>query len=224
MYLNEAYGRVPIGKHLSGMVPIKNGLKKGDASSPLLFNFAVEYAIKTVQVNQDGLNLIVTHQFPVDADDVNILVRWLITTEKNTEALVVASKETGLEVNAGKTEYMVMSRNQDAGRSHNMTTDNRSFEKVEEFKYFGTTLNSKNSIQEEIKSRLKSGNACYTVRQLYNETYFILTKIVVLSMKKCMPAMRPTFICNLATPQRPTLSMTRNMAPFSVGSDRTWSQ
>jgi len=56
---------------------------------------------------------------------------------------------------------MVMSRDQNAGRTHNMKVDNRSFERVEEFKYLGTTLTNQNCIQEEIKSRLKSGNACY---------------------------------------------------------------
>jgi len=56
---------------------------------------------------------------------------------------------------------MVISRDQNAGRSHNMKTDNRSFEMVEELKYLGTILTNQNSIQEEIKSRLKSGNACF---------------------------------------------------------------
>ena len=55
-------------------------------------------------------------------------------------ALVVAIKETGLEVNADKTKYMVLSRDQNAGRSQNIKTDNSSFERVEEFKYLGTTL------------------------------------------------------------------------------------
>jgi len=56
---------------------------------------------------------------------------------------------------------MVMSRDQNAGRTHSMKTDNSSFERVDEFKYLGTTLTNENSIQEEIKSRLKSGNVCY---------------------------------------------------------------
>jgi hypothetical protein len=54
-----------------------------------------------------------------------------------------------------------MSRDQIAGRSHSMKIDNNSFEMVEEFKYLGTTLTNENYIQEEIKSRLKSRNACY---------------------------------------------------------------
>ena len=73
----------------------------------------------------------------------------------------MASKETGLDVNVHKTKYMVKSRDQNAGRSHSMRTDNRSFERVEEFKYLGTTLTNQICIQEEIKSSLNSGNACY---------------------------------------------------------------
>ena len=81
------------------------------------------------------------------------------------EKLVVATKEIGLEVNADKTKYMIMSRDQNAGRSHSMKTDNSSTERVEDFKYLGTTLTNKNSIQEEIKSRLELGNACYYLVQ-----------------------------------------------------------
>jgi len=76
-------------------------------------------------------------------------------------ALVAATKEIGLEVSADKTKYMVMSRDQNAGRIHSVKIDNSAFERVEEFKYLGTTLTNQNSIAEEIKSRLKSGNASY---------------------------------------------------------------
>ena len=141
--------------------PIRNGLKQANALSPLLFNFAVDNVIRRVQINQDGLKLNVTHQFLVYADDVNILGGSVHTIKKNTEALVFARKETGLEVNADKTKHMVMSRDQDAGRSHSIKSDDSSFERMEEFKYLGKALRNKNSIQEEIKSRLKSGNACY---------------------------------------------------------------
>jgi len=60
---------------------------------------------------------------------------------------------------------MVMSRDQNGGRSHSMKNDNSSFERVEQFKYLGTTLTNQNSIHEEIKCRLKSGNACYHLVQ-----------------------------------------------------------
>jgi len=77
-------------------------------------------------MNQDGLKLNRTLQLLVSADDVNILGGSVHTVKKNAEALVVASKEIGIEVNVDKTKYMVMSRDQNAGRSHSMKTDNSS--------------------------------------------------------------------------------------------------
>ena len=66
-------------------------------------------------MNQDGLKLNGTHQLQAYADDVNILGRSVHTVKENAEALVVATNETGLEVNADKTKYMIMSRDQNAG-------------------------------------------------------------------------------------------------------------
>jgi len=150
MCLNETYSRVHIGKHLSDMFPVKNGLKKGDDLSPLLLKYTVEHAIRRVQVNLGGLNLNGAHQLLVYADDVNILCGSIHTTKTNTTALVAAIKEILLEVNADKTKYMVMSQDENAGRSHNIKIDNNSFKRVKQFKYFGTTLMNQNCIQEEI--------------------------------------------------------------------------
>jgi len=102
-----------------------------------------------------------THQLLPYADDVNILGGIVDTVKKNAEALVAVTKENGLEVSAHKTKYTTVSRNQNAGRIHSMKIDNISIERVEEFKYLGTTLTNQNYIQKEIKSRLKLGNACY---------------------------------------------------------------
>ena len=82
----------------------------------MLFNFALEYAIRRVQVNQDGLKLNGTHQLLAYADDVNILGGSMHIVKENAEALVAAAREIGLEVSADKTKYMVMSRDQNAGR------------------------------------------------------------------------------------------------------------
>jgi hypothetical protein len=83
------------------------------------------------------------------------------TIKKNTEALLDASKEVGLEVNPEKTKYMLMSSCQKAGQKDSIKIANRSFEDVAKFKYLGTTLTDRNHMHEEIKSRLHSGNACY---------------------------------------------------------------
>jgi len=135
MCVTEMYSRIWVGKNFSDMFPIRNGLKQGDALSPLLFNFAIEYAIRRVQINQDGLKLNGTHQLLVYANDVNTLGGCVDTVKEIAEALIVASKETGLEVNVDKTKYMVMSQHQNAGQSQSMKMDNSSFERVEEFKY-----------------------------------------------------------------------------------------
>jgi hypothetical protein len=80
---------------------------------------------------------------------------------ENTEALLGGSKDGGLEVSGDISTWPVMSVDQDALRSHNIGTDNSSFERVEEFKYLGTTLTHQNSIQEEIKNRIMSVNTLY---------------------------------------------------------------
>jgi len=118
MSLPETYSRVRVGKNVSDRFPIRIGLKQGDALSPMLFNFALEYAIRRVQVNRDGLRLNGTHQLLAYADDVNILAGSMHTLKGSAEALVAATWEIGLEVSADKTKYMVVSRDQNAGQNH----------------------------------------------------------------------------------------------------------
>jgi hypothetical protein len=86
--------------------------------------------------------------------------RLFSQSPNNAEALLVASKETGLDVGVEKTKYMVMSRHQHGGQNNNTKTGNKTFEIVEQFRYVGTTLTNQNSIHEEIKCRLKSWTAC----------------------------------------------------------------
>jgi len=78
---------------MSDRFPIRNGLKQGDALSPMLFKFSLEYAIRRVQVNQDGLKLNGKHQLLAYADDVNILGASIHTLKENAEALVAATRE-----------------------------------------------------------------------------------------------------------------------------------
>jgi retron-type reverse transcriptase len=115
MCLNETYSSVRIGKNQSNKFSNENDLKQGDALSPLLFNFALEYAIRRVQENQEGLILNGTHQLLAYADDVNIVGENIDNIHRNTKALLDASKEVGLEVNTEKTKYMLVSRCQKEG-------------------------------------------------------------------------------------------------------------
>jgi hypothetical protein len=114
-----------------------------------------------VQENQVGLKLNGTHQLLVYADGMNLLGDNIDTMKKNTEMLTDASKEVGLEINTEKTKYMLLPHHQNAGQNHGMRLATRSFENAAHFKYFGTTVTNQHLIQEEIKRRLNSGNACY---------------------------------------------------------------
>ena len=100
----------------------------------MVFNFALEYNIVKVKTNQEGLKLNGKHQSLIYGDKVNIIYGSIYTIKGNTEALLVAIKEIGLEVNADKTKYIVLSRYQHAGRSHNINVGKKCFEGVEHFR------------------------------------------------------------------------------------------
>ena len=97
------------------------------------------------------------YQLLVYADDVNMLGENLQTVRENTDIVIKASKDIGLEVNSEKTKYMITSRQQTMVQNKNIVIENLSLEKVEKFKYLGVTVKNTNDIREEIKRKNKHG-------------------------------------------------------------------
>jgi hypothetical protein len=132
-----------------------------DALSSLLLNFALEYGTAKFKENQLVLQLNGIHQLLAYADDVNLLADNIDTIKEDTQTLTDFSKKVCLEINVEKTKYMLLSRHQKVGKIRDIKIANRLFENVSQFRYLGTTVTNRNLIQEEIKRRFNSGNACY---------------------------------------------------------------
>jgi hypothetical protein len=98
------------------MFPVKHGFKQGGALYSLLFNFAFEYVIRRIEVNKEGLKLNGTNQILGYAGDI-ILGGSANAKKKHTGTSLGFSKETGLEVQAENTNYVGMSRDQNAGKN-----------------------------------------------------------------------------------------------------------
>jgi hypothetical protein len=113
----------------------------------------------------------------VYVDDVNFLGNCINTVKENIDILLEASRDIGLDINAEKTKYIIMSRHPNSGQNQNIRIANESFENVATFKYLGTPLTNNNAIHDEIKSGLNSGNACCHSVQNILPSRLILRKL-----------------------------------------------
>ena len=149
--LGDTQSKVKIGIYLSSSFPIENGLKQGDALSPLTFNFALEYAIRKLEETRLALDMNSNHRILTYVDDVNLIGDDIRTIERNADVLLNACKDIGLVVNTGKTKYMEIGRHRGVIANAHIKIGSNSYEKVKTFKYLGSLLTNKNFIQEEIK-------------------------------------------------------------------------
>jgi hypothetical protein len=109
---------------------------------------------------------------------MNLLWYNITTINKNTETLIDASKEVGLEINVEKSKYMLLPHHQNASQNRDIKIANRSFENVLQFKYLGMTITNQNLIQE-IKRRLSYGNACYYTVQNLLSSHLLLKYVKI---------------------------------------------
>jgi hypothetical protein len=128
-----------------------------------------------------GLKLNGTHQLLAYVDDVNLLGDNILldTIKKNTEILIYASNDVGLQINAENSKYILIFRHQNVGQNRGTRIANRSYENVSQFKYFGTTVTNQNLIQGEIKRRLNSDIVVQNIQHAC-----MLTKIVTIRIFK----------------------------------------
>ncbi|PSN43959.1 hypothetical protein C0J52_12363 [Blattella germanica] len=167
MCLNGTKSRVWIGKQVSDIFEIHNGLEQGDALSPILFDFVLEHAIKSLE-DKKGVQLNGIHKLLVYADDMVLLGDSEEVLKANMHILRSNTRKLGLEVNVNKTKYMVTRRNTSCNANGQLMINEGNFEEVTEFK---------NEIQKEIKHRLNFGNACYYASQRLLSSQLLSKKI-----------------------------------------------
>jgi hypothetical protein len=126
-----------------------------------------------------GLKLNGTHQLLAYADGVSLLGDNKDTIKRNTETLIDASNEVDLEINIEKTKYILLSHHRNVGKNRDIKIGNRSLEIVLQLIYLGTTVTNQNLIQEEIKMRLNSVNACYHLVQNLLSSHLLLKNVEI---------------------------------------------
>ena len=163
MTMSQVLCQVKVGGLLSDPFETARGLRQGDALACLLFNIALEKAIRDSKITTSGNLFNRMVQILGYADDIDIAARSVAEMRKSFLELERAAKNVGLEINASKTKVMMASTSEARirGIGSRISTGNHNFEVVQEFKYLGSLVNKNNDFSTEIKKRILLANGCY---------------------------------------------------------------
>ncbi|KAL4126538.1 hypothetical protein QTP88_010759 [Uroleucon formosanum] len=155
--------KVKVGQTLSKTVQVTTGLRQGDAISPVLFNIVLEKVVREAALDKEGVKLGENNiGILAYADDIVLMADSKDKLKEQSKQLINAAKRVGLEINAEKTEYMVVQRHEQIGcRNEVLEVENYKFKRVQQFKYPGTLITQQDEIGTEIKARIQAANKCY---------------------------------------------------------------
>ena len=159
MTLKNVKCRIKVMSQLSEPFYTEQGLRQGDSLSCLLFNLALEKAVRDSELNTSGTVLQRTVQLLAFADDIDIIGRTKRAVVEAFVRLESAAKKMGLAINEDKTKFMIAT-NKTIDMSP-LRIDNYTFETVKQFKYLGTIISSNNDIMIELKNRIYMANRCF---------------------------------------------------------------
>ncbi|KAL4084379.1 hypothetical protein QTP88_028202 [Uroleucon formosanum] len=144
-------------------MPMTTGLRQGDAISPVLFNIVLEKVVREAALDKEGVKLGKNNiGILAYADDIVLMAESKDKLKEESKQLINAAKRVGLEINAEKTEYMVVQRHEQIGcRNEVLEVENYKFKRVQQFKYLGTLITQPNEIGTKIKARIQAANKCY---------------------------------------------------------------
>ena len=166
--VNGSRSRVKVGEILSDSFEVSGGLKQGDSLSPMLFNIALEKAIRAAELTTEVFGIDGPRVLLAFADDIDVVGNTVIMVKELFNKIEGQAEVMGLKINEDKTKYMYVGKGMRRDRiGQNVTMGEYNFERVTSFRYLGATISEENSISDEVKIRIQSGCGCmYALKQV----------------------------------------------------------
>ena len=139
---------------------VNSGVRQGDGLSPILFNMAIEEALRKVSEMDQGVEIGTKINILAFADDVVVIAEKIEDLKTLTKIFMKEAEKVGLKISDSKTKCMHFARNND-NREAPLEIEEHSFDMVNNFKYLGIIISDKNTDEIEIQSRINSANKCF---------------------------------------------------------------